>query len=159
MTDADPFASAGEEDDPFADAPAVGAYPTPEQLRGHLLLIKPTKLEENILSARFSKPGKPVYNDRITADVYVVDGSPKGFEGETEFMDMYWSGDRMVKQLKRNVGGVMVLGRLQTYKEGVEAGPGNPWGLLVATPEDKGMARTFWKARSQPKTAPNPFAQ
>ncbi len=158
MTDLDPFASAGADDDPFADAPQVSAFPKMDQLRGRLLLVKPTKLEENLLS-QFGKPGKPQYQDRITADVYVVDGgSPDGFDGETEFLDMYFSQDRLVKQMRRSIGGLMVLGRLETFKPGLKAEAGNPWGLQEASPEDKGLARTFWKARSTPKPPANPFA-
>ncbi len=160
MSDVDPFASAGEDGDPFADAPNVSAYPKVDQLRGRLLLVKPTKLEENLLSS-FSKPGKPQYQDRVTADVYVVDGSPEGFPGEAEFLDMYFSQDRLVKQLKRNIDGPMILGRLDTFKPGLKAEQGNPWGFQPATAEDKGLARVFWKARSQPKPAAapaNPFA-
>lgn len=158
MSDMDPFASAGEEDDPFADAPQVSAYPKMEQLRGRLLLVKPTKLEEGLLS-KYGKPNQPQYQDRITADVFVVDGGAvDGFPGESEFLDMYISQDRLVKQLKRNVGGQMILGRLDTYKPGTEAKAGNPWGLQEATAEDKGLARTFWKARTQPKQPANPFA-
>lgn len=161
MSDVDPFASAGAEDDPFDDAPQVSAYPKLEQLRGRLLLVKPTKLEEHILT-KFGTPTNPQYQDRITADVYVVDGpSVEGFDGESEFLDMYLSNDRLVKQLRRNIGGRMVLGRLETFEPGKKAMAGNPWGFQEATAEDKGLARVFWKARSQPKPAAaptNPFA-
>lgn len=155
MTD-DPFGT--PEEDPFASAPQVSAYPKMDDLRGRLLLVKAHKLEEGLLSS-FSKPGKPMYQDRITADVYVVDGgAPEGFEGETEFLDMYLSQDRLVKQLKRSVpGGRMILGRLDTFKPGTKAEAGNPWGLQEPTDEDKAKARVFWKARSEP-VKPNPFA-
>lgn len=160
MSNEDPFAAAGTDEDPFAsDLPQVSTYPKMDQLRGRLLLIKPSKLEENLLSS-FSKPGSPQYQDRVTADVYVVDGPPvEGFDGENEFLDMYFSQDRLVKQLKRNVlpGSKMLLGRLDTFKEGEPAKAGNPWGLKDPTDDDRSLARTFWKARATTKPA-NPFA-
>lgn len=148
----DPFGT--PEEDPFASAPQVSAYPKVDQLRGMLLLVKATKLEEGLLSS-FSKPGKPVYQDRVTADVYVVDGAPDGFEGETEFLDMYFSQDRLVKQMKRSINGRMILGRLDTFKPGTKAEAGNPWGFQEPSEEDKNLARAFWRARSAPA---NPFA-
>ncbi len=151
----DPFGT--PEEDPFTTAPQVSSYPKMDDLRGRLLLVKPSKLEEGLLSS-FSKPGKPQYQDRITADVYVVDGgSPEGFDDETEFLDMYFSQDRLVKQLKRSIaGGRMILGRLETFKPGTKAEAGNPWGFQEPTEDDKTRAREFWKARSVPVKA-NPF--
>lgn len=157
----DPFDGAPG-DDEFDSPPDVSAWPSVENLKGMLLLIRPTKFEEHILSVAFSKPGKEVYQDRITADVYTVEGKPiPGFEGITEFLDVYISGERVVKQLVRSIGVRPVLGRLDTYT-GEKAGPGNPWGLTPPTPEDKEIARSYLRAHkiAPPKTqqATNPFA-
>lgn len=143
----DPFTAPGT-DEAFESAPDVSAYPKPNDLRGHLLLIRPTKFEGDLLS-QFSKPGKPQYQDRITADVIVLDGPLENFE-ETEFFDMYFSQVRLVSQLKPFVKRQgLCLARLDTFRPGQKAEQGNPWGLVTEfTDEDAQLAREHLKKTS-----------
>lgn len=141
--------------DPFSDPTNVSAYPKVTDLRGHLVLLKPTKLEEGLLSA-FSKPGKPQYQDRVTADVVVLDGPLDDFEDD-EFPDMFFSQARLVSQMKRSIGG-MVLARLDTREPGTKAGEGNPWGLNPPTDDDRKVARKYLADLEKSKAEEDPFA-
>ena len=155
----------GQQADPFGTAPDVSSFPKLEQLRGHLLLITPTRLETGLLSS-FSKPGQPQYQDRITANVIVLDGLPvrqeSGQPFETnEFSAMYFSQSRLVAQLSGNVGtNRAILGRLETYKPGEKAAAGNPWGILPMTDQDADLARRYLAGdRSMVPAAPAPVQQ
>jgi hypothetical protein len=165
-SDDDPFNDGPDDSDPF-DSPAEIPSEFPkfdDHLRGRLLLIKPTKLEQGLVSTTLPKnsDGTPVVQDRITADVYVLDGAPLAdFAGATAFPGLYISQSRVVVQLS-NVAQLgaktrqtMVLGRLNTrYAQGKpnptakerKAGPGNPWGLEDPTDADKATARAYLKA-------------
>lgn len=155
----DPFSAAGGEAEQFESAPNVSSYPKVDELRGHLLLVRPTKLEEGILSS-FSKPGKPQYQDRITTDVVVLDGPLDNFD-ETEFTDMYISQSRLVAQLKKAVKTRgMILGRLDTFRPGEKAEQGNPWGLAPYTESDAIQARQYLESEAKrEKERSNPFVQ
>lgn len=138
----------GQQADPFGTAPDVSNYPKMDQLRGCLLLITPTRLETGLLSS-FSKPGNPQYQDRITANVVVLDNLPvrlasgQPFE-VNEFTAMYFSQSRLVAQLSPNVGtGRAILGRLDTYRPGEKAEAGNPWGIAPMTDADADLARRY----------------
>jgi hypothetical protein len=162
----DPFAgvNGAPDGDPFEQAANVGDFPKLTALRGRLLMFQPTKLEENLVSAKYSKPNDPKLYDRLTSTVYVIDGGPVRAEDgsvfdTTGFMDMYISQTRLITQLKRAIPkGTMVLGRLDTYKPGDPA-QGNPWGLADLTEEDKAAARAYIEAGyRQPGEGPNGFA-
>ncbi len=79
----DPFAGAGAGGgDPFdAPAPQQPRGPRMRDLYGRLLLIVPHKLEEGVPN-RLGKPGDT--QDRMTADVIVLDGGPIHYGGAPE---------------------------------------------------------------------------
>lgn len=74
----DPFAgqaSVGAGEDPFgAPRPPRGNAPAIADLYGCLLLISPHKLEEGIASRFKDDKGNAVVQDRMTADIVVLDG-------------------------------------------------------------------------------------
>lgn len=122
-------------------------------LRGRLLMITPLKSE--IVADKLSKtPGAT--QERITADVVVLDGSPIGPpEGEREatpaaFDGMYFSQKALVSQLRKalkaNMAGAdprrMVLGRLEKEPP-KEKGRYPTWVLRDFTPEDAQKARDY----------------
>lgn len=143
----DPFASPGgqPDGDPFAAPEAIASeFPKIDAMRGRLVMVRPHKLEEGLKSAEFDN----LY-DRMTSDVYVIDGGPvkneagQPFEG-TVFTAMYISQSRLIQQVAPKIGtGVMALGRLDTYKPGQPAKKGNPWGLADPTEADKAAARAY----------------
>lgn len=140
--------------DPFADpTPIASEFASAESFRGRLVLIEPTKLELDIPNAL--NPGST--QDRVTAKVTTLDGkgpvqiysnkAPTGnyLEGP-EHEGVWFSQDRIVRGLfprRMFQPGVRVLARLETYKPGKGAGPGNPWGLVSATPAEKKQAAEF----------------
>jgi hypothetical protein len=161
----DPFAGAnGSPDGDQFDAPAVipSEYPKLVDLRTRLLLLAPTKYEQGIASAFRNQDGTVQLQNRMTANVYVVDGGPvAGFE-VTAFSSMYVSNGRLVDQMmKAYKGQSMVLGRLDTKEGGTsKAGAGNPWGLADPTEEDKQLARAYIAAGyRQPGEGPDGFPQ
>ena len=140
--------------DPFSDPQDIASeFASAESFRGRLVLLEPMKLELDIPNAL--NPGQT--QDRVTAKVTTVDGkgpvqifSNKAPTGN--FLDgpvhegVWFSQDRIVKGLfpKRVFQpGVRVLARLETYKPGKSAGPGNPWGLVKATDAEKAQAVQF----------------
>lgn len=146
--------------DPFAaPAPVASEHASADSFRGRLVLIEPTGIEYNVPKSG-KNPDGPRGN-KVTANVTVVDGQGpvqvfaeripqnKWLDGPT-FIGVWFNQDRLalkgglvdatqnpVQMLK------MVLGRLETYKEGRPAGQGNPWGLLPPTEADKQLARDF----------------
>lgn len=140
--------------DPFADpTPIASEFASAESFRGRLVLIEPTKLELDIPNTL--NPGST--QDRVTAKVTTLDGkgpvqiysnkAPTGnyLEGP-EHEGVWFSQDRIVRGLfprRMFQPGVRVLARLETYKPGKGAGPGNPWGLVAATPAEKKQAAEF----------------
>lgn len=145
--------------DPFAAPAAIPSeYPTVASFRGRLVLIRPIKIETVPNSQ--GAPGQ--MQDRVTADVTVVDGlgpvpgftrgQPNGqsFAGP-EFRGTYISQEVIVKQLAEVTpprGNGMVLARIDTKTPGTAPGKGNPWGLIDPTDQDRNIARAFLANRT-----------
>jgi hypothetical protein len=148
-------------DDPFdAPAPQQARGPRIRDLYGRLLLIVPKKLEENLPNRL--KAG--TFQDRLTADVIVLDGGPIQFGGKPEAVPpvphdktaqvphktvgQYISNVGLISQCrvalaKRAQGQPgMVLGRLGVGKAG-EDGQNPPYVLSLPTEEDKQTARAY----------------
>lgn len=138
-------------EDPFKDpAPIASEFASADSFRGRLVMIEPTALELNVPNQM--EPGK--FSDRVTATVTTLDGRGKVqiFSNKTptgKFLEgpahkgVWFSQDRIVRALLPDrvfVPGVRVLGRLETYKPGMGAGKGNPWGIISATPAEKQAA-------------------
>lgn len=160
--------------DPFAAPAAIPTeYPTVASFRGRLVLIKPVKIETVPNSQ--GAPGQ--MQDRVTADVTVVDGlgpvpgftrgQPNGqsFPGP-EFRGTYISQEVIVKQLADVTpprGNGQVLARIDTRTPGTAPGKGNPWGLIDPTDQDRDIARAFLANRTvsaaiSPAPVPVPVA-
>jgi hypothetical protein len=146
--------------DPFsAPAKISSEFASADSFRGRLVLIKPTKLEFDVPNS--TDPTKSA--DRLTADVLTVDGEgpvqifsykiPTGkFLEGPEHKGVWFSQERVVKAVVPNrvvTPGAMVLARLDVYKPGKPAGPGNPWGLVDPTEADKDLARAFLAGHAQ----------
>lgn len=140
--------------DPFADpTPIASEFASADSFRGRLVLIEPTKLELDI--PNMLTPG--TFQDRLTANVTTVDGkgkvqifsqkAPTGkFLEGPQHKGVWFSQDRIVRGVFPSrifTPGKRVLARLETYKPGKGAGPGNPWGLVTATAEEKAAAIQF----------------
>lgn len=141
--------------DPFG-APAVipSTYPSVQSFHGRLVLISPKRIEQVP-----NKQNPQKLDDRITADVTVVDGlgpvplwkdrvQTGAFLDGPDFTGVYFGQTRIVKQLTPSIPSGMVLARIGLYKEGQPQGQGNPWGLVDPTEEDKQMARNFLATRT-----------
>lgn len=150
--------------DPFAAPAAIPTeHPNISSFRGRLILISPRKSE--LKPDNFNKGAM---KDQITADVLVVDGMGpvpvfKNFEPTGQFLEgpefrgVWFDGTRVVTQLTPSIPSGMVLARVDTYKPGTRPGPGNPWGLIDPTEEDKQIARNFLATRAVgAATAPAP---
>jgi hypothetical protein len=158
---ADPFAGAGG-DDPFSGpAPQQARGPRLRDLYGRLLLIVPLKLEEGIPN-RLSQNGGT--QDRMTADVIVLDGGPIPYGGAPEKVPprphdktaavphknarMYISSvglisqcrDALAKKIRTGQPG-MVLGRLNVGEAKGDQAP--PYLLTPPTDQDKQVARQY----------------
>lgn len=164
-----PPASAAS-DDPFgAPAPQAPKGPRFRELYGRLLLIMPTKLEEGIISNQFrNDDGSPVIQDRMTADVIVLDGGDIHYGGKPEKMPpvphnmvatvphktakQYISYSGIISQcrpylanyLAKNGGKTMALGRLARGEN--ENKGEKPWILTEATDADRAIARAYLAA-------------
>lgn len=140
--------------DPFADpADIVSEFASADSFRGRLVLIEPTRLELDVPNK--TEAGK--FADRVTANVTTVDGlgpvqifsykAPTGVWLDGPVHEGVWfSQDRVVKALtprRTFTPGLRIIARMETYKPGKPAGPGNPWGLIKATPEEKQAAAKF----------------
>ena len=165
LTSPAPAAAPTYGDDPFG-APAPRAdRPRIMDLEERLLLITPKRLEENVPNNL--DPKNP--QDRMTADVIVLDGGPVAFGGRPEegvphskqaavpmsIEGMWISNKGLVSQLREalrarlsGAGKGMVLGRLHKGPKGKYPKP--PW-LLTTTPteEDKQLARAYLAATPQ----------
>jgi hypothetical protein len=142
--------------DPFSDPSASSGYPKVAELVGHLVLLRPTRFEERLLNQHFSKPDKPVYNDRVTADVIVLDG-PLGEHDDTQWDDMWITNSRLTSQLRRSVD-KQVLGRVELRYPDKPVGQGNPYGLVPPSEDDRKLARKFLaEEEEKAKTEENPF--
>lgn len=148
-------------DDPFSGpAPQQPRGPRLRDLYGRLLLVVPVKLEKDVPNRR--EPGKT--QDRMTADVIVLDGGPIAYGGTPEKTPsvphdktaqvphktaaQYISAAGIISQCrealaKRMLGQPgMVLGRL-TVGQAKEPGHNAPWLLSVPTDADKALARQY----------------
>lgn len=163
MTTEDPFATPAKIASEFASA---------DSFRGRIVMIVPTRLELDV--PNMTDPSK--LSDRLTADVTTLDGkgqvqifsykAPTGkFLAGPAHKGVWFSQERIVKAVcpDRMVapGAKPVLGILETYKPGVPAGPGNPWGLVEVTPEQKAaaiqeLARIMGGGAAAPAPAPQP---
>lgn len=149
--------------DPFSTRTAVATtFASIASFRGRLVLIEPTQFEADVPG---QEPGKVA--DRVTATITVIDGSevqrpvelfPQGHpSGQhlpgNRFEGVWISQDRVVKQLRtdamaRGTLQAMVIGKFETFKPGVPAKKGNPWGLdYEVTEADKQTAREFLAKR------------
>lgn len=149
--------------DPFEDAKPASQFPSMEQLKGRLVLVKPLKLTENIPSGKYKNPdGTPVLSNRIDADITVVDGPLDDFD-TVEFSSMWVSGSYQVTQLRPVLArGSQMLGRIQLKNPGQAKGQGNPWGFEPPTEADKQTARDYLAGRTvgaamAPAAPKNPF--
>ncbi len=120
-------------DDEF-DAPASAAALNLDEINGRLLLLKPTKIEEGVVTALGTK-------DATVADVAVLDGGDA-----TVLKDVFVWPKVLQAQLKPKVGsGRYVLGRLG---QGLaKPGQNAPWKLFDADDADKQVARKFLTER------------
>lgn len=97
-------------DDDLFGRPSRGAFPKIEELDTYLLLIKPSKHEKDV-------QGKYGKQDRVTADVVVLDGPD---DAPYEIEDMYISSAGIVPTLARCLkpgNKPYVLGRLQQFPQ------------------------------------------
>lgn len=157
---------------PFnAPAPVGGIRPRVADIAGRMVAFTPTALALNVPGV---KPGE--LQDRITADVVVLDGGPLAFGGKPEkgiphtliisapceFSGMYVSQTNLVGALRGSVNAGVVLGRIV---QGTTSKPGNnpPWNLAPIDPADPAyrMALDYWSARALGqivKPEPQPIA-
>ena len=155
--DADPFANS----DPAAQAPRAPRF---RELYNRLVIIIPKRLEKGLVSPRFKNTdGSATIQDRMTADIIVLDGPTIHYGGEPEkipptphhltaevpakWADTFISFSGIISQcreaLARKAQGQpgMVLGRLT---KGQDSGKGNPpWILTVATDADKEIGKAY----------------
>lgn len=111
----------------FADPDAVGATrPSVRDFVGRVVVVRPTRIERDVPNR--SDPAKK--QDRVTADVLVVDGGPLEFGGnvargkpltmtvQTPYLvkGMYISNTNMVQAVEAQVGRGVVLGRVSMGK-------------------------------------------
>ena len=135
-------------------------------IEGRLLIIVPKKLETGVPSQfKDPKTGQPKLQDRITADVHVLDGTPitQVIDGEGDvklelkepltppFMipDAYISQTMLVQQLEDVVGtGKFRFGRLGF----LPPRPPNkkPFVLFGTTEDEKAQAKQYWNSRPDP---------
>lgn len=153
----DPFASA----DPAPQAPRA---PRLRELYGRLLILAPLKLETGIVSKFKNNDGTPVIQDRLTADLIVLDGGTIHYGGTPEKVPpvphdrtaeppqkwerVYISSAGIVSQCRlalaqrlSGTGPGLVIGRLT---RGEDTGKGEPpWLLQVATDQDKALGKRY----------------
>lgn len=148
-------------DDPFsAPAPQAPRGPRLRDLYGRLLLLVPVKLEQGVPN----RLQAGTTQDRMTADVIVLDGGPIAFGGKPEAVPsvphdktaqvphktpgQYISSSGLISQCrealaKRAQGQPgMVLGRLGVGTK-KEEGQSAPWLLSIPTDADKALARQY----------------
>lgn len=121
-------------------------YPKMTQLSGILVLVTPTRFEQNVPSAKYRNPdGSPAVQDRMTCDVECVDVVPAGFD-TSSFPGMYISGSRMIQQLHGQLNtGRPLLGRVELFKPNEAPGQGNPWGFAEPSPQDVERAKAWYQ--------------
>jgi hypothetical protein len=136
---------------------------------GRLLILRPTKIERGIKNDLAEDPN--AVQDRLTADVVVLDGPPFPYGGKPEIgqphthnasIPMEWPGlwltqDLIVRQCEKSIGG-MVLGRL-VLGQASKPGRRPPWRLDDPTDSDKVIARQYLAgAAVAAASAPAPVA-
>lgn len=148
----------------FADPAAPGLLrPRIRDLDGRLVIIVPLNLQV-VPNALSQIPGAT--QERITADVFVLDGQPLAYGGRPEdpdtpsphtlsitvpakFEGMYLSQVGIVGALRAAVGKSVVLGRIS---RGTSGDPNRraPWQLIKLAPEDpaRAMAAQFYGAQA-----------
>lgn len=157
---APPAQPAAGGDDPFSAPAPQSSRPRVRDLYGRLLLVIPHKLEEGIPNRL--QPGTT--QDRMTADVIVLDGGTLHYGGRPEAtpptqhtkqvevphkidrLFLSQAGlisqcrDALAKRLRNEPG--MVLGRLATG-EAKEGGQNPPYLLTPPTEDEKNVARQY----------------
>ena len=162
---------------PFGDDPFSGPAPQSERPRvldlyGRLLLIAPIKVE-TVANTLAKEPGAT--QERMTADVVVLDGGPLRFGGNPEKLGgsphtkvaevplkidrLFMSQAGLISQCRialakrqANQPGGLVLGRL-SIGQAKEAGQNAPYLLTEATDAEKALARQYLAS-----VATDPFA-
>lgn len=141
------------------------ARPRIMDMAGRLVLIRPTKIERGVPNT--IEPGK--FQDRVTADVIVLDGGPLDFGGKPEkgvphttrvnapytVISMWITQQVIVLQLEREIGGA-VLGRIG---RGAATGNRQPaWRLLDPSDADRAAATAYIHAERAGQIAPQQLA-
>lgn len=141
---------------PFNDpAPIGGVRPAIRDLEGRIVIITPTFIA-TVPNQLSREPGAT--QERVTADIMVVDGGPLDFGGNPtgagnkpptphtlrvsvpwKATGVYISQTNMVDALRARVGKGVVLGRIT---RGIASRPGNapPWNLVKVEMNDPGYA-------------------
>jgi hypothetical protein len=157
-----PMTASYDDADPFdAPAPQRPRGPRLQEMYGRLLLVIPHRLEENIPNRLDNKGGT---QDRMTADVIVLDGGPISYGGKPEKLPpvphdkvgaipfrqdkMFISAVGLISQCREALAKKvtqgrpgMVLGRLMT---GQATGDQNaPYLLTPPTDADKAIGRAY----------------
>lgn len=136
---------------------------------GRLLLLSPTKIERDVKNDLDPDPNAT--QDRLTADVVVLDGPPFPYGGKPEkgiphthmsqppqeWPGLWLSQDLIVRQCEKSIGG-KVLGRL-VRGQASDPKRNAPWRLDDPTEEDKALARQYLAGVAvAAATAPAPVA-
>lgn len=158
------------EQDPFEDpTPHSSNFASADSFRGRLVLIEPVKVERDIPKMA-TQPNGPK-GDRVTANVTTVDGkgavevfarrkgTGKMLEGPVH-RKVWFNQDQIAAGLQTPSGELRkrVLARIETLTPGEEAGQGNPWVLLPASPEEKKSAAAFLASQIVAAADDDPFA-
>lgn len=139
-------------------APIPSEFASADSFRGRLVLIEVTAFDVSL--PVFNQPGK--FADRVTATVTTVDDKGKvqiftqkaptgNFLEGPDHVGVWFGQDRIVRAVAPDGAGSLhrkTLGVIETYKPGVPAGLGNPWGLVDPTEEQKQTARDFLAGRT-----------
>jgi hypothetical protein len=161
-----PATVAGIEGDPF-DAPAAqqARGPRMREMYGRLLLVIPRKLEHGVVSRTLkNSDGSPAVQDRMTADVVILDGTTIHYGGKPEAVipvphdksaeipfrvtGMFISNAGLISQCREALAKIvsqgrpgMVLGRLGQGQGGQNGNP--PWILTPATDADRVIGKAY----------------
>ena len=153
-------------DDPFDNPAAQQARgPRMRKMYGRLLLIIPRKLETGVVSRTLkNNDGSPAVQDRMTADVVILDGGTIAYGGKPEAVipvphdksaevpfkvaGMYISNAGLISQCREALAKIvsqgrpgMVLGRLAQGQGGTNGNP--PWILTPATDADRAIGKAY----------------
>lgn len=147
-------------EDPFENpTPRVSAFASADSFRGRLVMIEPVKVDRDV--PKMASQPNGAKGDRVTATVTVVDGqgpiqifSNRAATGR--FLDgpvhrgVWFGQEQLAQGLQSEDGAALrkrVLARIETLKPGQPQGQGNPWTFVVATDEDRAIARAFLAAQ------------